>query len=305
MTWNLLHLARMLKDAGGIPAHGNQRSASGTPAAASTSRTPSTAEHRPRPRWQRYAHGRRRSHGQRAGDGALRHRAVVHDDARGRGGGGPRDRDDPAVEPVGRGPLRVQRGRGHRDAAGGHRGAAAAPQHHAGIARWRRTRRVPAAGRAARRGPGGHPRRPHPVRRGHADRRVARGARPPRRRGDPRRDRHHEAEEALRRAHDVHARLRRHGLPRPAHAAHRGARLRAHAARPRRLRHRGAARAVPRRDRARRRAGRAPRRRPADALEDRLGVRSTPTSSGSRCARSWTRPWTPAGWRPRSSCRRP
>ncbi|GAA0607131.1 flavodoxin family protein [Sporichthya brevicatena] len=26
-TWNLLHLARMIKDAGGIPAHGNQRSA--------------------------------------------------------------------------------------------------------------------------------------------------------------------------------------------------------------------------------------------------------------------------------------
>jgi len=25
MTWNLLHLTRMLKDAGGIPAHGNQR----------------------------------------------------------------------------------------------------------------------------------------------------------------------------------------------------------------------------------------------------------------------------------------
>lgn len=25
MTWSLLHLARMLKDAGGIPAHGNQR----------------------------------------------------------------------------------------------------------------------------------------------------------------------------------------------------------------------------------------------------------------------------------------
>ena len=25
MTWNLLHLARMLKDAGGIPAHGNRR----------------------------------------------------------------------------------------------------------------------------------------------------------------------------------------------------------------------------------------------------------------------------------------
>ena len=27
MTWNLLHLAKLLKDAGGIPAHGNQRSA--------------------------------------------------------------------------------------------------------------------------------------------------------------------------------------------------------------------------------------------------------------------------------------
>ena len=27
MTWNMMHLARMLKDAGGIPAHGNQRSA--------------------------------------------------------------------------------------------------------------------------------------------------------------------------------------------------------------------------------------------------------------------------------------
>jgi multimeric flavodoxin WrbA len=27
MTWNLLHLARMLKDAGGFPAHGNQRTA--------------------------------------------------------------------------------------------------------------------------------------------------------------------------------------------------------------------------------------------------------------------------------------
>ena len=26
MTWNLLHLARIIKDAGGIPAHGNQRS---------------------------------------------------------------------------------------------------------------------------------------------------------------------------------------------------------------------------------------------------------------------------------------
>ncbi len=27
MTWNLIHLARMLKDAGGMPAHGNQRTA--------------------------------------------------------------------------------------------------------------------------------------------------------------------------------------------------------------------------------------------------------------------------------------
>lgn len=27
MTWNLLHLARLIKDAGGIPAHGNQRAA--------------------------------------------------------------------------------------------------------------------------------------------------------------------------------------------------------------------------------------------------------------------------------------
>ena len=26
MTWNLLHLGRMIQDAGGIPAHGNQRS---------------------------------------------------------------------------------------------------------------------------------------------------------------------------------------------------------------------------------------------------------------------------------------
>jgi len=26
MTWNLLHMARMIKDAGGVPAHGNQRS---------------------------------------------------------------------------------------------------------------------------------------------------------------------------------------------------------------------------------------------------------------------------------------
>jgi multimeric flavodoxin WrbA len=27
MTWNLLHMARMIKDAGGVPAHGNQRAA--------------------------------------------------------------------------------------------------------------------------------------------------------------------------------------------------------------------------------------------------------------------------------------
>jgi hypothetical protein len=29
MTWTLLHMARMLKDAGGIPVHGNQRSDAG------------------------------------------------------------------------------------------------------------------------------------------------------------------------------------------------------------------------------------------------------------------------------------
>ena len=27
MAWNLLHLARLLKDAGGVPAYGNQKSA--------------------------------------------------------------------------------------------------------------------------------------------------------------------------------------------------------------------------------------------------------------------------------------
>jgi hypothetical protein len=27
MAWNLIHMARMLKDAGGIPAHGNQKRA--------------------------------------------------------------------------------------------------------------------------------------------------------------------------------------------------------------------------------------------------------------------------------------
>jgi hypothetical protein len=43
MTWNLLLLARMLKDRGGIPAHGNQRSA-WDGAAASTLPTPTTAD---------------------------------------------------------------------------------------------------------------------------------------------------------------------------------------------------------------------------------------------------------------------
>jgi len=28
-TWNLLHLARMITDAGGVPVHGNQRSKRG------------------------------------------------------------------------------------------------------------------------------------------------------------------------------------------------------------------------------------------------------------------------------------
>jgi len=42
MTWNLLHLARLLKDAGGIPATATS-APSGRPAAASTSPTP---EHR-------------------------------------------------------------------------------------------------------------------------------------------------------------------------------------------------------------------------------------------------------------------
>ena len=43
MTWNLMHLAKMLKDAGGIPAYGNQRS-EWDAGRGSTSRTPSTAE---------------------------------------------------------------------------------------------------------------------------------------------------------------------------------------------------------------------------------------------------------------------
>ena len=47
MTWNLLHAARMLKDAGGIPAYGNQRSA-WTRDAGSTIRIPTTASSRQR-----------------------------------------------------------------------------------------------------------------------------------------------------------------------------------------------------------------------------------------------------------------
>ena len=43
MTWNLLHLARMLKDAGGVP-HTGTSGRSGTQAAASTTPTPSTAD---------------------------------------------------------------------------------------------------------------------------------------------------------------------------------------------------------------------------------------------------------------------
>ena len=42
MTWNLMHLAQMLKNAGGVPGYGNQRH-EWTPAPASTGRTPSTA----------------------------------------------------------------------------------------------------------------------------------------------------------------------------------------------------------------------------------------------------------------------
>src|SRR4051812_43617909 len=38
MTWNPLHLARMLNDASGMPAHGNS-ARSGTPTAGSTART--------------------------------------------------------------------------------------------------------------------------------------------------------------------------------------------------------------------------------------------------------------------------
>ena len=48
-TWNLLHMARMLKDAGGIPAHGNQRS-EWDAGAASTSPTRSTGEGPGQPR---------------------------------------------------------------------------------------------------------------------------------------------------------------------------------------------------------------------------------------------------------------
>ena len=43
MTWNLLHYARMLKDAGGIPAYGNHRM-NGKPARASILKTRNTAD---------------------------------------------------------------------------------------------------------------------------------------------------------------------------------------------------------------------------------------------------------------------
>lgn len=43
MTWNLLYQARMLKDVGGLPAPAAS-TPSGTPAAASTPRIPSTAD---------------------------------------------------------------------------------------------------------------------------------------------------------------------------------------------------------------------------------------------------------------------
>ena len=42
MTWNLMHLARLLKEAGGVPAYGNQRT-EWDAGPASTSRTRSTA----------------------------------------------------------------------------------------------------------------------------------------------------------------------------------------------------------------------------------------------------------------------
>ena len=68
MTWNLMHLAKMLKDAGGVPATATS-ARSGTPAPASTGRTPST--------------GRDRDGGARQSAG--RHGFVTGDDPVGRG----------------------------------------------------------------------------------------------------------------------------------------------------------------------------------------------------------------------------
>ena len=48
MTWNLMHMARMLDDAGGIPAHGNQRCQVGRRLQLRLPQPRATAEHRPR-----------------------------------------------------------------------------------------------------------------------------------------------------------------------------------------------------------------------------------------------------------------
>ena len=52
MTWNLMHLARLLKDAGGVPAYGNQRSEwdAGLPLRLREPRVPLTAPPRRRSR---------------------------------------------------------------------------------------------------------------------------------------------------------------------------------------------------------------------------------------------------------------
>jgi hypothetical protein len=57
MTWNLMHLGWMLKQVGGIPAHGNQRS-EWVPAAGSTSKTRSTDNPAARSRSDRFCHRR-------------------------------------------------------------------------------------------------------------------------------------------------------------------------------------------------------------------------------------------------------
>ena len=46
MTWNLMHLARMLKDAGSMPPATATSDPNGTPDAVSTSKTPTTADQR-------------------------------------------------------------------------------------------------------------------------------------------------------------------------------------------------------------------------------------------------------------------